>query len=230
MSVPFPAILVPSSVTQPRILGASRSGGPSITGSEQVIVSDAGRWAWSMTIPLVREEWIVSFRGFMASLDGRAGEFEVGPFDAYAPRDLNGRRLSPIGTAPLASNDGGLLFHDTSAFGQGEETYATLAASASIRATRITVNAAAPWMTPRPGQYFGIGARLYMVTRAYRATTADPWTLDFRPPLRAAAAAGERVITDRPVCTMRLASDDTGALDLEFSRWGRATLEMVEAV
>lgn len=229
MSIPFPAILSPSSVSF-RIENASRSGGASIGGAEQVTVSDAGRWRATMTIPLVREEWILSFRGWLAALDGRAGEFEVGPFDAYAPHDINGRRLSPIGAAPIASNDGGLLFQDNSAFGQDEPVHAQTAASAALRATRITVSTDASWMAPRPGQYFGIGKRLHICIGAYRANVADPWTIDFRPPLRSAVASGERVITDRPVSIMRLANDDTGALSLEYSRWGSATLELVEAI
>ena len=229
MAIPFPAILTPSSVSF-SLENAARSGGASITGAEQIVTSGAGRWRAAMTIPLAREEWILSFRGFIAALDGRAGEFEVGPFDAYAPADANGRRLNPIGGAPFASNDGGLLFHDNAAFGQYEPVNAELVTSAAIRATRITVATDTPWQAPRPGQYFGIGSRLYICTAAYRAEESDPWTIDFRPPLRAAASAGTRVITDRPVSTMRLASDDTARLSLEFSRWGTATLELVEAV
>lgn len=229
MAIGWPAILAPRSASW-MLENASRSGGASITGAEQVTISAASRWRASMTIPLVREEWIVSYRAMMAALDGRAGEVEVPVFDVFVPRDANGRRLSPIPAAPLANLDGGLLLHDTSALGQTNYTHATLAANAALRATRITLTAAPSWTVPRPGQYFGIGARLYIARAVYRATETDPWTVDFRPGLRAAAIAGDRVILDRPVCTMRLASDDTGALELEFSRYGQATLEMVEAI
>lgn len=229
MAIGWPAILAPRTASW-MLENASRSGGASITGAEQVTASASSRWRASMTIPLVREEWILSFRALVASLDGRAGEVEVPMFDVFTPRDINGRRLSPIGGAPFGDLDGGLLLHDTSALGQTEYTHATLAANAALRATGITLTASPNWTVPRPGQYFGIGARLYIARDVYRANDGDAWTVDFRPGLRAAALAGARVIVDRPVCTMRLASDDTGALDLEFARYGQATLEMVEAI
>lgn len=229
MALTWPPILIPSRVSW-RMENASRSGGASITGAEQVIASDAGRWRSSFTFPVVREEWIVSLRGFIAALDGRAGEVEVPVFDYYTAKDINGRRLSPREGAALNDRGDGPLFFDNSAFGQLSETLVTVAANAALRATRITVTAEAPWMVPRPGQYFGIGTRLYMAVRVYRATEESPWTVDFRPPLRAAVTAGEKVITDRPVCTMRLASDDGGALDLDLGRFGSTTLEFVEAV
>jgi hypothetical protein len=225
MAIPFPPALWPVRIGF-SLENASRSGGASITGAEQVVVSASSRWRASATFNLVGEWRVLSWRAFLASLDGRAGEFEIGPFDRFRPHDVNGRRLSNVPAAKIGDD---LLF-DLSALGQTETTHATLAANAALRATRVTLTAAPSWTVPRPGQYFGIGARLYIARAVYRATESDPWTVDFRPGLRTAATAGDRVILDRPVCTMRLASDDTGALDLEFARYGQATLEMVEAV
>lgn len=234
MAIPFPPLLWPVRIGF-SLENQSRSGGVSITGAEQVVVSDAGRWRAVATFNIVREERVLAWRAFLASLDGRAGEFEIGPFDRFRPANVNGRRVSNVDAATIGC--GGLL-HDLSAFGQTEQTYARLTSAAALGTTRITVEAVAPdgsainapWMIPRRGQYFGIGSRLCIATRSYRATEADPWTLDFRPRLRAAASLGDRVITDRPVSTMRLVSDDAGRLDLEFARYGQATLEMVEAV
>jgi hypothetical protein len=230
MPITLPAILVPRKVMFHQE-NTSRSGGESITGSEQVITSGGGRWRASMEFMLAREEWVLSWRALLAQLQGRARRIEISPYDAYNPSDANGRRLSPVGAATLGTGDnGGALLFDLSGLGQMDAETVTLAANASLRATRITVSAVSSWMVPRPGQYFGIGKRLYIVENAYRATEADPWTLDFSPPLREAATTGAIIITDRPMCTMRLASDSSGELSLDFSRWGSATLELVEAI
>jgi hypothetical protein len=226
MPVAFPPGLWPTRVMFDIEL-ASRTGGVSVSGSEQIVASGSGRWRASASFVLNNEVRVLAWRAFRASLDGAAGTFDVSPFDIYRPRDLNGRKVSGVDHASLAPET---MFHDGSAFGQSPQTYATLAASASLGATRVTVAAAAPWMVPRPGQYFGIGSRLYMVTRCWRAAETDPWTLDFRPRLRAAAIAGDRVITDRPTCVMRLAADNSGSLDLAFGRFGSASIEFVEAL
>jgi len=230
MAIAFPPILLPSSVSF-FLRNTARSAGASINGAEQVVVSGAGIWAATMQIEAGREESGLSFRGFMAAMAGRANEVEIGPFDVYTPHDVQGRRVSDEPrSAALIAQTGGLPLHDGSGFGQSETVHATLAANAALRATRITLTAAPGWTVPRPGQYFGIGARLYIATGSYRATESDPWTVDFRPPLREAATAGARVITDRPVCTMRLASDETGQLELQLRRYGAVTLDLVEAI
>jgi hypothetical protein len=229
MAISLPPILIPSR-TMFIQENASRSGGVSITGAEQVVVSGGGRWRAQLSFPVGREEWVLSWRALIARLQGRARTVLVTPFDAYAPADINGRRLPPIEGAPIESNDGGLLFSDTSAFGQDEATYVTLAANASLGATRITVTGAASWMVPRPGQYFGIGENLYMAELVYQASVSTTWTIDFSPRLRAAAVTGARIITDRPMCTMRLADDKAGELALDYSRWGAGVLDLVEAV
>jgi len=229
MAIPFPAVLSPASTTF-HLENTSRTGGISINGAEQVVRSGAGRWRATMEFPVAKEEWILSFRAFVAEIGGRSGECEVPVLDLYAPSDINGKRLSPYDTATLGSGQSAHLLHDGAGLGQHEPTHVTLYENAALRATRIKLTAGPSWTVPRPGQYFGINSRLYIATHSYRATEQDPWTVGFRPPLRAAASAGDRVITDRPVCTMRLAKDDTGELELRFARWGRATLEFVEAI
>lgn len=237
MAIPWPAILRPRTVSW-SLDNPSRTGGLSITGAEQVVASGASRWRCAMTIPAVREEWILSLRAFAAALDGRAGEVEVPVFDVWTASDLQGRRLSPEPTATFGSQDFAPLLHDLAGLAQSPSPALVLAANASAGATRITVSTIAPngapvdaaWLAPRPGSYIGIGARLHIVVNAWRATTASPWSLDIRPRLREAAASGARVATDWPVSTMRLAADDAARLELEFGRYGEAAIEMVEAV
>lgn len=229
MPISLPPILIPNRTMFVQE-NTSRSGGVSITGSEQVVLSSGGRWRAQLSFAVGREEWVLSWRALIARLQGRARTVLVTPFDAYAPADINGRRLPPIEGAPIGYQDDGLLFSDTSAFGQSDATYATLAANAALGATRMTVTGAASWMVPGPGQYFGIGENLYIAEFVYQASVSTTWTIDFSPRLRAAAVTGARIITDYPMCTMRLADDKAGELALDFSRWGVGVLDLVEAV
>lgn len=225
MAILFPAGLWPISVSFDLEM-TSRSGGASITGSEQVVASHAGRWRASATFPMRTDYAVLNWRAFRASLDGRAGEFEVSPFDFYRPSDVVGHKVSGVNHARPTDD---FAFADGAGWGQQDQTYAALSASAALGATRITVDATAEWMVPRPGQYFGIGDRLYIVTRYYRASSSGAWTVDFRPGLRAAATSGARVITDRPICLMRLAEDGSGNIELEHRQRGTASITMVEA-
>jgi hypothetical protein len=54
--------------------------------------------------------------------------------------------------------------------------------------------------------------------------------IHFWPPLREAVAADTPLILGRPVCRMRLASDEVDPLDLEFGVVGRPTMEFEEVV
>ncbi len=54
-------------------------------------------------------------------------------------------------------------------------------------------------------------------------------TATIRPWLRTDYADGAAIEFGRPLGVMRLASDDTGSLELQLSRYGTVTLEFVEA-
>lgn len=208
---------------------ASRSGGQSISGSEQVL-SGQPRWRASFSGPVVTEESVLSWRQFVADMCGRAGTVLVPRWEAYGPVDVNGRRLSEVEAAAYESGQlvGGLNF-DLSGFGQEDQTHATLAADASINATQISIDLN-DVEGPRPGQYFGIGQRLHLATHVWQVKEGGPTQVRFSPWLRAQAAAGTRVILDRPVCLMRFAQDQTGELELDMGLWGQGTIDFVEAV
>lgn len=208
---------------------ASRSGGQSISGSEQVTVGQT-RWRAKFSGPVVTEESVLSWRQFVADMGGRAGTVLVPRWEAYGPTDVNGRRLSYVGAATYDNGEptGGLNF-DLSGFGQQDAVYATVAANAALNATRITVilnNVEGP----RPGQYFGIGLRLHLATHVWQEEEGGVTHIQFTPWLRAAAFTGDAVILDRPVCLMRFAQDQTGELELDMGRWSTGSLEFVEAI
>lgn len=201
----------------------SRSGGLSMTGSEQVTVSNAGRWRARIEAPIMEEESVLTLRAFLAQMQGRAGTVLVPKWELFGPRDVNGKRFNHVEATNVDLN------FDLSGFGQSEYTHASLSASAALGATRISVTLL-NGEGPRPGQYFGIGQRLYLCQSVWQANVGDPTTIQFWPRLRTAAELGERVILDRPVCLMRLSEDNSGELMLDLGRWGNATLDFVEAI
>lgn len=226
----LPAIFPRSAMFFPE--HASRSGGASISGAEKIVTSPSARWVAQLSGPVVTENAVLSWRAFVASMSGRAGTVLVPKWEHYGPRDVNGKRFDQVATT-LYGDDGlfaddGLNF-DLSGFGQDDsEIYATAAASASLNATQISVNYPEGIDGIRPGQYFGIGQRLYLATKVWQADDNSPTQIQFTPWLRAPLAEGDPIIIDRPVCLMRFAEDQTGELELDMGRWGRAGLRFVE--
>lgn len=204
----------------------SRSGGLSMTGSEQLTVSNASRWRAKTTSPVLTEESVLAWRSFVSLMEGRAGTCLVPKWERYGIRNMNGREFDQVGAASYG--DDGLNF-DLSGFGQTEYTHAQMHVPAAAGATqlRLIIN---DGDGPRPGQYIGIGQRLYMVQLAWQETETGPLFVQIWPRLRASVVMAERVILDRPVCLMRFANDQTGELELDFGRWGQGGLELVEAI
>lgn len=223
---PWPAEVFPArSLFHPE--NQSRSGGLSLTGSEQVIASNASRWRARLVMPVLSDASVLAWRAFVSLMEGRAGTALVPKWDNYGVLDMNGRQF---GEEPIAAYGDGVLNFDLTGFGQSDDqVHAQLAASAALGATRlsVTVNNGEG---PRPGQYIGIADRLYMVQAAWKVAPEDSLRLQVWPRLRASASIGARVILDRPVCLMRFATDQTGELELDMGRWGAPGLEMVEAI
>jgi hypothetical protein len=223
MPMIWPPRLKPTNVSF-RLDSPSRSGGQSVLGNEQIVVSGAGRWKATVDLVLRKEEDILSCRALLAQLQGRAGEVLVPAFDGFRPRDAEGQMFNDKIVAPLSDT---ALF-DLTGFGQTIAPAATLAADAAINATDIAVDLA-DGEGPRPGQYVGIGERLYIARFVWKDTADGQTNIRLFPKLRAPASSGSAVILDKPVCTMRLASDDSGAMTLNLRRFSSVTLEFIEA-
>lgn len=225
----WPAIVFPRAGAF-YIENQSRSGGVSILGNEQVTVAPSSRWRARFSIPVVTESSVLVWRAFVGAMGGRAGTALVPKWEAYGPRDANGRRFEELATAQW----GDQLFDDNGSFdlsGWGQDdapAYATLAGTAALNAAQIAVNYSEGIDGVRPGQYFGIGQRLHLVTQTWQEYDA-PAQIRFTPWLRESVPAGTPVIIDHPVCLMRFAQDQTGELELDMGRWGQGGLEFVEA-
>lgn len=235
MPLAWPSILIPSSERW-ALQNPSRSGGQSFSGVEQVVRSPASRWAATLTVPCNRREKVLAMRALLAGLDGRAGTVLVGPFEvSRAPwfvDPLTGGKVTRYRGDKDATRD--------QAWGVNADTSADLdfrlSSGAAMNATAATIQRNRGGMLA-PGMFFSVGERLHMVTAL---TTFDPTGpnglavsgpvgLQFRPWLRADCAAGTSVEFGRPTCLMRLASDDTGAMELALSRFATVTVDLVEA-
>lgn len=222
--IDWPSFAIPrSAMFHPDV--PSRSGGLSLNGFEQVTVSSAGRWRAVLDVPLLTENAVLSWRAFLAQMMGRVGTVRVPKWEKYGPTDRNGRRFDDL---EAVGYEGDTLNWDLTGFGQSENPVAVLAAQANRGATQIVVSL--DYVEgPRPGQYFGIGGRLHLVQTASHDENTGLMTVRFWPPLRVSAPIYTPVVLDRPTCLMRFASDTAGELNLEYGRWGSASVELVEA-
>lgn len=260
MASVFPFQAVPHAVSF-RKSSASRSGGATMSGLQRVVRSDAGFWNATLEVAVHGEHRTLAWRAFYAAMDGMAGEVLVPAITNYRPVDANGRRVGDAGAVTIGLQG---VLADNTGLGQTETPIMWASAAAAAGATRISVSH--PGVVGlRPGHYFGIGERLYLIARAWQTSIetvedaspaftfdGDPYTfdselytfgdsatvitgenvqtLDIWPRLREAVSEGDPLILGRPVCRMRLASDDTAAITETLEEPFVATLDLVEAV
>lgn len=218
--------LVPRSESW-RLANSARSGGLSLTGGEQLVAAIAGRWEATLSLPVHSDAQILALRALLAGLDGRSGTLLVGPRDCRRVPwavDAYGRKISP----KLRRNPSldGTPYADAPNLAD-TLVVATLSGAHAIGATTAVI-AVATGSPPKPGNYFEIASRLYLITEV-TAQVGINTTVKFRPRLRADAAAGAVVDLVSPVCTMRLADDASGWPDLDLGRFADVSLNLVEA-
>lgn len=210
-----------------RIKPLQTLGPRSFSGKQQVQVTDSGYWVASLAeFPIVHRDQILDWRGIMASLEGMAGDLVVGPYDDLRAPIRNG--VPPL-VAGIPTSDG-VLFPAGTDYMQST-IKVTLANNRPLRATTaaLSVERAGPI---RRGMYFSLtdGDRpsMHIITKQ-PTTSGGNVNIQFRPPLRFAAASGATVDFANPRAVMNLASADEGALDLDMGRWARPSLELVES-
>lgn len=170
MAEVWPAFLFPVSQAWMKS-GASATGGRTLTGHQQVVRSDVGFWRCRMTLEVTNvgrrgEERTLAYRMLYAQLDGMAGEIEVPCTSLWRPYDINGRMLRAAGAQGVGKR--GLFNH--AGWGLTEPELMTVRDAASKGAMRLTIEHSQV-QGLRPGHYFGIGTRLYLVSRC--------WQLDY---------------------------------------------------
>ena len=216
----WPAILIANAETF-RIDARTRSGGETISGREQVVTSNLGRWVAQLTVPLHTPAKIRAMRSLLARLDGRTNAVRIGPCDCR-----NGNRLIPtIGGIPY---DDDSLHSDGTGFMQGGALPVIAKDEAAAAGdTQITIENGSTRMPVLEGSFLGAGGCLY-VTVGATALPDEKTLLDIRPKLRTALAEGAVVDWCHGRVPMRLSADDSGAFELQLARTGTATLDLVE--
>ena len=209
-----------------RVAAASRSGGQSYTGVEQVVASPAARWEGKLVFPRMDRVTLLTWRGFVAAMQGRVGSVLMPAFEYGKqpwPNDAFGRRLTPAIARNPSLRGTPAEIDPTS----DPKIIVTAAAAAALNATSITM--AVPLAGPiLPGHRFSFAGALYEIMQT--ATNADKTvTADVHPWLRAPIAAGAALEFANPVVAVRFKTDDEGKLDLEVGRIANPEINVVEA-
>lgn len=227
--LPWPSVLMPSSEDW-SLRGGTRSGGQTFQGNEQIVASPTARWRATLSIPCWEPEHVRALRRVVAM--GRPQTWLVGPYEVErAPWNVDfiGGKI----TYAQGEKDG-------PAWEAGTDTSSILNfqlyGAAALNDPGLSILRVKGGVL-EPGMLFSLGGRLHIIS-ALDGETGTPGGqgaanallgVYIRPWARAAYPVATPVEFGRPVCTMRLASDDTGALELQLSRYGTVTVELVEA-
>ena len=221
MAEVWPSILVPVN-TLWHIKPMIQNGPVTFDGRSQRGAPDAGYWTATLSdIVINTDDRVLEFRALIASLQGGLVPVIVGPCDCRrVPRPPAGSSAHGIPYADQVRHSDGTGFRQSSII-----VAATTAAA--LRATSLTVDILAAGDLRR-GHYFSIRDRLYMIT-SVPEVAGDKASFRFLPPLREPVAAGDSIEFEHPRATMRLASGDSGQMDLEARRFARPSVELEES-
>jgi hypothetical protein len=227
--IAWPALLKPNNGGFAQMV-RSLSGGPSLSGFEQVVPQMTDRWQARYQVPVRSRDQMLAMRTMLATLRGRAGTIAL-PLNEnrFAPwrTDQYGRRFTPkyVRTRPL----------DGSPYADPANINDTLITATVINAASWTASTLNLRITvgdpPRPGNRFSIKARLYEIGTVTALGGTD-YTVTVWPWLRFAVAAGAVADFTTPVCEMRLMTDDQGQdamQSLEVMKYASPVLQFEEA-
>lgn len=224
MQATFPHLALWQSV-QFSLTGQSLEPSQSISGDETVVPTLRGRWTATAGFALKGEAATLQWQAFLAQMEGRIGTTLVPARSRFRPMNRNGHRLAFCRTAGLADAQ----THEHFGFESTLITHMTVAAAAPLRATVIdVVNVDTTGL--RPGQPFSIGDRLHRVQAHWQPGGDGTARIMFQPPLRAAVGAGARVELARPVCKMRMVTEEEGLFDQVLDVLPRLQVNFVEAL
>jgi hypothetical protein len=202
----------------------SRSGGLTISGTEQVVQSSSDFWEAEATIKIRSREQRLAFRAYQAQNWGRTGQWLIPVCDPAYPV------ITIRGPDTFGSDFGADFGPDFSTARtpsvQIVVTVATVTNAAAKGDRNITFTMNSP---PLPGMYFSLGSRLYLIGSVTpSSTTLRTYTANFAPKLRAATSIGATMEFANPRCLMRLAQDNIGQMNLDMLRFADVSLNFVE--
>lgn len=220
-------VLVPRRGGRPNYRPRNLAGPASLSGFAQVVSADAGIWMVGY------EEIVIRTWGHIQTWDTLALRLEGRLNPLLVPVCQGSRQPVPSGFDPGSvdvPHDDDTPFDDLSLYTQPSIIIAVVAADAALRATQVQIEMRLGG-TIEPAHFFSIGTRLYQVRRVMgSAASAEgiTYTLDIRPPLREAIFADDDAEFGRPVCKMRLLTDDAMNLTLELNRWASPSVAFIE--
>lgn len=223
-------MLWPRSVLKPKrdpfnIAPRTLAGPSSVSGVSQVTASDAGIWKATYDQIIIKRgsASVLAFRAIANLLEGRLHPILLPRCCAYQPFDPDWKDLLK-----------GVPHSDTSPFQDGglyrsRAIDIRLTSNIPLRGTTANIALVSVGQL-QPGQDFSIGERMYRI-RTVQMTGEAAATITFRPPAREAVPAGTEMEFDRPVCRMRLASDNEMDLDIDLTQpWTFPTVNFIEDV
>lgn len=221
----FPVHLFNPANVKSSIDGRVITGGESINGEVDTIATDGGgRWQVTysgidLTNPRVQRQW----EAWEAYLDGGAVDCLVPVLSlARANRPFGGGY--PARVHSLVYDDA--LFPTTLSYA-APYISATLSASASLRATELTINVTrgAPL---EGGETFSIDGRAYRIARVKSRPSVQSAVVDIRPPLRSALTIGDSLDFSFPAVKCRMQPNQDVGLDIFQNKTSSASILFFE--
>lgn len=205
----------------------SVSGGQSVTGFQQFVASPRGRWTAKLTCQISGEEEQILYQSFLGALQGSGNLCFVGPRDGVRPRDAAGRTMPWKRAVPWSN---GAQWFGGTGWSAPARADAYVGVDTAQGATALTI-VVTDGRGVRPGHYIGAAGYLYRVLFAVPSgAVAGGQDLTIWPRLRTGLAEGVPINLASPQCTMRLRTDDSGALSLRWREQATPTLEFVESM
>lgn len=218
---------------RPIYVPRNTAGTIALSGFTQVIAADAGTWKFVYENIFINGWQDIQLWDTLAlRIEGRLNPFLVKVCEGSRQPQIIGGPIPSYIDIPHSDD---ALFAAQSGGPTGAPGYAQPGAAATVfhnaarRATTIELKIE-QGQALQSGQFFSIGDRLYQVRAV--VTPMNPtnkrMTVNFLPPLREAATAGDLVVLDRPVCKVRLATDNAMERILDANRSGPLSVTMLE--
>lgn len=214
MTVTWPDSLKPRSWMPPTLSSFTKSGGRSSTGREQRVMSDAGFWRLSYTVPIRTPQQIRDWNSMLDRL--RSGEdIDVKVCGGEAPQGI---ALSSGATLTVAA--------------ARRATRLTLSTALTLKAGHYFNRGSQLYRINRIVSTTGFYQALEAGLPTTDATAQDVATyeVDIMPPLRAALNNGAALRFDELVCRCVPTDMATGDLDLDLGRFADPSISFIEAL
>jgi len=213
MTVTWPTSLVPRNAAV-TLSSFTKSGGRTSTGREQRVMSDAGFWRISYTVPIRTPQQVRDWNSMLDRL--RSGEdIDVKVCGGEAPQgiDVTSTASLTVAAARRATRltfETALILKAGHYFNRGSQMY---------RINRIVSTTG-----------FYQAAEAGLPTTDAVAQDVATYEVDIMPPLRASLAVTAQLRFKDIVCLCVPADMNTGDLDLDLGRFADPTISFIEAL